>query len=109
MVSSLPKVIRPRWSMTRGLWKLISAKSSHVAPMRIGSMSDLLLKVEGVCAGYDQVRVLWGIDITVEAGEIACLIGSNGAGKTTLLRVLSGLVPALEGRITFRGEDITRL
>lgn len=72
-------------------------------------MADLLLKVEGLSAGYGQVRVLWGVDIEVETGEIACLVGSNGAGKTTLLRVLSGLVPVSEGRVTFMGEDITRL
>lgn len=70
-------------------------------------MAEPLLKVEGLTAGYGQIRVLWGIDTEVEAGEIACVVGSNGAGKTTLLRVLSGLVPVSSGRITFAGEDIT--
>jgi branched-chain amino acid transport system ATP-binding protein len=70
-------------------------------------MAEALLKVEGLCAGYGEVQVLWGIDTFVEAGEIACIVGSNGAGKTTLLRVLSGLIPASSGSITFRGEDIT--
>jgi branched-chain amino acid transport system ATP-binding protein len=73
------------------------------------SSPEPLLKVEQVFAGYGEVRVLWGVDIEVEAGEIACLVGSNGAGKTTLLRVLSGQVPASNGRITFMGEDITKL
>jgi branched-chain amino acid transport system ATP-binding protein len=71
-------------------------------------MAESLLKVEGLCAGYGEVQVLWGIDAAVEAGEIACIVGSNGAGKTTLLRVLSGLIPASSGRFTFIGEDITR-
>ena len=71
-------------------------------------MAERLLKVEGLSAGYDQVRVLWDINIEVEAGEIACLVGSNGAGKTTLLRVLSGMLRAADGRIVFMGEDITR-
>ena len=52
--------------------------------------------------------MLWDISLTVEAGEIACIVGSNGAGKTTLLRTISGLVPATCGRIRFGGEDITR-
>jgi branched-chain amino acid transport system ATP-binding protein len=73
------------------------------------SSPEPLLKVEQVFAGYGEVRVLWGVDIEVEAGEIACLVGSNGAGKTTLLRVLSGQVPASNGRISFMGEDITKL
>ncbi len=70
-------------------------------------MAEQLLKVESLCAGYGEVRVLWGIDTSVEAGEIVCIVGSNGAGKTTLLRVLSGLIPASSGRIVFLGEDIT--
>lgn len=73
------------------------------------SKPEPLLKVEQLSAGYGEVRVLWGVDIEVEAGEIACLVGSNGAGKTTLLRVLSGQVPVSNGRITFMGEDISRL
>jgi branched-chain amino acid transport system ATP-binding protein len=66
-----------------------------------------LLAVEGVAAGYGEVRVLWGIDLSVEAGEIVALIGSNGAGKSTLLRTISGLVPASDGRIAFADADIT--
>jgi branched-chain amino acid transport system ATP-binding protein len=66
-----------------------------------------LLEVRGLEAGYGDVQVLWGIDLVVEAGEIACIVGSNGAGKTTLLRTLSGLVPARAGTAIFGGHDIT--
>jgi branched-chain amino acid transport system ATP-binding protein len=71
-------------------------------------MAEPLLKVEGLCAGYGEVQVLWGIDTLVEPGEIACIVGSNGAGKTTLLRALSGQVDVTAGRIIFSGEDITK-
>jgi branched-chain amino acid transport system ATP-binding protein len=69
-------------------------------------MSELLLKVEGLSAGYGDVRVLWDVSLGVQTGEITCIVGSNGAGKTTLLRTISGLVPASSGRIMFAGEDI---
>lgn len=72
-------------------------------------MAEPLLKIEALHAGYDEVRVLWGIDAQVGEGDIVCIVGSNGAGKTTLLRTISGIVPATSGRILFLGEDITRL
>ena len=72
-------------------------------------MAEPLLKIEGLTAGYGEVRVLWGIDAQVNAGEIVCIVGSNGAGKTTLLRTISGVVRATSGRIVFAGEDITQL
>jgi branched-chain amino acid transport system ATP-binding protein len=71
-------------------------------------MVEPLLRVEGLCAGYGEVRVLWGIDVEVAGGEITCIVGSNGAGKTTLLRALSGQIPASSGRIVFGGEDVTK-
>jgi branched-chain amino acid transport system ATP-binding protein len=72
-------------------------------------MAEPLLKIDGLHAGYGEVRVLWGIDAEVGAGEIVCIVGSNGAGKTTLLRAISGLLPATAGCVEFMGEDITRL
>ena len=70
-------------------------------------MSEALLKVQGLEAGYGDVQVLWGIDFTVKAGEIACIVGSNGAGKTTLLRTLSGMVQPRQGSIHFAGQNLT--
>ncbi len=72
-------------------------------------MTDSILTIDGLSAGYGSVRVLWDISLTVEKGGITCIVGSNGAGKTTLLRTISGLVPATAGRIQFAGEDITSL
>jgi branched-chain amino acid transport system ATP-binding protein len=66
-----------------------------------------VLNVSQLRAGYGAVEVLRGVDLTVNAGETVALLGSNGAGKTTLNGVLSGLVKARSGHVTFEGQDIT--
>lgn len=68
-----------------------------------------MLKVEGVKAGYGNVRVLDGVSLEVREGELVSLVGANGAGKTTTLKVISGLVPVAEGAVEFRGVNINRL
>lgn len=70
-------------------------------------MAEPLLQVKNLCAGYGQVQVLWGTDLTVERGSIACLVGSNGAGKSTLLRALSGLIKPTGGRVHLGNRDLT--
>ena len=72
-------------------------------------MAEPLIHIEGLCAGYGDVRVLWGVDLAIEAGEIACIVGSNGAGKTTLLRTISGLLAPTAGRILLEGRPLTGL
>jgi branched-chain amino acid transport system ATP-binding protein len=68
-----------------------------------------LLEVSEIRARYGSIEALKGISLTVEEGEVVTLIGSNGAGKSTTLRSISGLTPASAGKITFAGEDITRV
>jgi branched-chain amino acid transport system ATP-binding protein len=68
-----------------------------------------MLDLSGIEAGYGDITVLHGIDLEVGAGEIVALIGANGAGKTTLAKVISGLLPARRGGISFAGEAIGRL
>jgi len=70
-------------------------------------MAEPLLRVQNLCAGYGQVQVLWGADLTVERGSIACLVGSNGAGKSTLLRAISGLIKPTGGRVHLGTRDLT--
>ena len=65
-----------------------------------------MLLIRNLHAGYGDVPVLWGVDLEVERGDIACLVGSNGAGKTTLLRALSGLLPPNSGSIVFEGREL---
>ena len=71
-------------------------------------MSEPLLSVAGLSAGYGAAPVLFGIDLEVGQGEIVALVGSNGAGKTTLLRAVSRLIAA-EGAIRFAGHDLLAL
>jgi branched-chain amino acid transport system ATP-binding protein len=71
-------------------------------------MTRPLLTVAGLHGGYGEVHVLHGIDLTVEEGEIVCLVGSNGAGKTTLLRAISRVIAA-SGSIRYDGEEILHL
>jgi branched-chain amino acid transport system ATP-binding protein len=66
----------------------------------------LILELNGLCAGYGEIQVLWGIDMAVRPGEITALIGSNGAGKTTLMRALSGLIPMQSGSYCSKSEDL---
>jgi branched-chain amino acid transport system ATP-binding protein len=66
-----------------------------------------IVELQGLCAGYGEIQVLWGIDMAVRRGEITALIGSNGAGKTTLMRALSGLIPTQGGTYFADSKDIT--
>ena len=65
-----------------------------------------LLEVSGLAGGYDDVQVLWGIDLRVGEGEIVAIVGSNGVGKSTFLRMLSGVLPHRAGTITLGGESL---
>jgi branched-chain amino acid transport system ATP-binding protein len=68
----------------------------------------MLLKAEGIHAWYGSSHVLHGVDLAVERGQTVGLMGRNGMGKTTLLRSMLGLLPARQGRVLLRGEDVTR-
>jgi branched-chain amino acid transport system ATP-binding protein len=66
-----------------------------------------LLDVEGIHTAYGSSRVLFGITLNINAGECVCLLGRNGVGKTTTMRSIMGLTPPSQGRIRFKGRDIT--
>ncbi|KRB99868.1 ABC transporter ATP-binding protein [Hydrogenophaga sp. Root209] len=71
-------------------------------------MTNPILQVKGLRAGYGRAEVLHGIDIQAQPGGVITVIGPNGAGKSTLLNTLMGILPG-QGKIEFRGQDITAL
>ncbi len=68
-----------------------------------------LLEVRGLTKRFGGLLALWRCDLDVKPGEVHALIGPNGAGKTTLVNLVSGLLTPTEGRVAFRGRDITLL
>ena len=66
-----------------------------------------ILEVDGIHTAYGTSRVLFGISLDMKPGECVCLLGRNGVGKTTTMRSIMGLTPPSQGRVRFKGEDIT--
>jgi branched-chain amino acid transport system ATP-binding protein len=74
-----------------------------------GREDGAMLTVEDLHVYYGNIAAVSGLSMAVRPGEIVTLIGSNGAGKSTTLRTISGLLHARQGRVTFKGKDISRL
>ncbi len=77
--------------------------------MMDSSTRDLLLSVDGVTIDYGGFKALNGFSMTLQRGETRVVIGPNGAGKSTLCDTIIGRVRPSEGRVIFRGEDISAL
>jgi branched-chain amino acid transport system ATP-binding protein len=70
-------------------------------------MSEALLSIRGLEAGYGGSQVLFGVDLDVGYGEVVSLLGRNGMGKTTTVLSIMGLLPARAGKISFAGRPMT--
>jgi branched-chain amino acid transport system ATP-binding protein len=68
----------------------------------------MLLELENVTTFYGQMRILEGIALSVDAGELVCLLGGNASGKSTTLKTILGLVRPRSGRVLLEGEDVSR-
>jgi urea transport system ATP-binding protein len=68
-----------------------------------------MLELRNINAYYGESHILRDVSFTVSAGEVVCLMGRNGVGKTTTLKVITGLLPARSGTITFDGSNVTKL
>ena len=69
-------------------------------------MSEPLLSLNGLDAHYGDFQALFGVEMSVSAGEIVAIIGANGAGKTTLMRSISGLMRNDFSQVVYKGEAI---
>ncbi|GAA1834960.1 ATP-binding cassette domain-containing protein [Pseudonocardia ailaonensis] len=65
-----------------------------------------LVEMEGVGKAYGAIRALEGVNLTVKAGEVTCVLGDNGAGKSTLIKIISGLHSHSEGALRVDGEEV---
>jgi branched-chain amino acid transport system ATP-binding protein len=70
-------------------------------------MSAVILVADRVSRRFGGIRAVDDVSFALKEGEIVALIGPNGAGKTTLVNLMTGVVPASEGHIRYRGEDVT--
>ena len=68
-----------------------------------------ILEVKGITKRFGGLVAVNKLDVTIDEGEILGMIGPNGAGKTTAFNMISGFYEEDEGRVIFRGEDITHL
>ena len=68
-----------------------------------------MLELNGIEAKYDDMQVLFGVSMRVDANEIVALVGSNAVGKTTLLKIISAVLKQSAGAITLEGRDISNM
>ncbi len=68
-----------------------------------------ILEIQGLESGYGEVQILWGIDLSLEAGRLTSIVGANGVGKTTMLRTVMGTIKPWSGSIRMEGEEIGHL
>ncbi len=66
-----------------------------------------MLEVEGIHTYYGLSHILYDVSLTVEKGQVVCILGRNGAGKTTTLKSIMGLAPPKDGQVRYNGEEIT--
>jgi branched-chain amino acid transport system ATP-binding protein len=72
-------------------------------------MTQELLRIENLNAWYGESHILHGVELSVNEGEVVCLLGRNGSGRTTTLRAIVGLTGARTGSIRIKGEEAIKL
>ena len=68
-----------------------------------------LLKLQGVTASYGASQALFGVDLSINEGEVIALMGRNGMGKSTTIKVICRLLKNTEGEVQFAGHDLSKL
>jgi branched-chain amino acid transport system ATP-binding protein len=80
-----------------------------LGPQSTNGSSKTALAVEHLDAGYGRKQVVFDVSFHVGEGEVVTLLGHNGSGKSTTIRTILGLLPALGGKITYQGRDVTKV
>jgi ABC-type branched-subunit amino acid transport system ATPase component len=110
LVSGAPAVVRADPQVLDAYLGTEGVSEAAPAPRAAAPAAPApLLRVSGVVAGYGGGDILKDVSIEVPEGGITCIVGPNGAGKSTLLGVISGLVHARRGEVSFRGESLNGL
>ena len=96
----------PRETYTR---ELLAVRSYNKEKSNGISKNEVILEVKDVTASYTgEDNVLEAIDLKVRRGRTVALVGESGSGKSTLARVITGLLPPVEGRVVFKGEELPK-
>lgn len=68
-----------------------------------------MIEIKNITKSFDSLKVLKGIDLHIDKGEVVCIVGPSGAGKTTLLQIIGTLEKADSGTVIIDGKDVTKL
>jgi lipoprotein-releasing system ATP-binding protein len=68
-----------------------------------------MIKANGIYKSFGNINVLKGVDLTINKGEIACIVGASGAGKSTLLQIIGTLEKPDKGKLTIDNQEIVSL
>lgn len=90
----------PKEEYTKSLWSVRSIEKAGE------SADDKILEINGITAAYGKVPVLKDVNIAVSRGKTVSIVGESGSGKSTTARVITGLLPQLEGEVLFNGEKL---
>ncbi|MCP5036279.1 MAG: ABC transporter ATP-binding protein [Rhodobacteraceae bacterium] len=90
----------PEQAYTKSLW---SVRALHKPEE---TNEDMILSVEGIDAAYGAAKVLFDVNISFPRGKTVAVVGESGSGKSTVARVITGLLPQSQGRVTFNGEEL---
>ncbi len=89
----------PEQEYTKSLW------SVRLLQKQAETSDDIILKIDGVDAAYGKsAKVLHNVSISLPRGRTVSIVGESGSGKSTTARVITGLLPATSGQVTFNGE-----
>ena len=90
----------PKEEYTKSLWSVRSIEKEAE------SADDKILEIKSITAAYGKVPVLKNVDIAVSRGKTVSIVGESGSGKSTTARVITGLLPQLEGEVLFNGQPL---